>query len=224
LSIVPVRPIIENMKLLVVDDHPVMRGGLCALLLQLEKDVVVLQAGEAEEGLALVTEHADLDIVILDIAMPGMDGFQTMKELGRLRPELPVIVLSSSDNQKDVRQALAQGALGYVPKSASQHTLLGAVRLVMNGDVYVPPLMVDEIGVKRLTHFRSRESTERPILTDRQVAVLRSVSAGQTNKEIAFEMSLSEKTVKTHITAIFKILNVINRTQAAAAGRENGLV
>jgi two-component system, NarL family, nitrate/nitrite response regulator NarL len=116
------------MKLLVVDDHPVLRGGMCALLLQFEKDVVVLQAGDAEQGLGLVIEHADLDIVILDIAMRGMDGFQTMKELSRLRPKLPVIVLSSSENPNDVRQALAQGALGYVPKSASQHTLLGAVR------------------------------------------------------------------------------------------------
>jgi two-component system nitrate/nitrite response regulator NarL len=224
LSIVPVRSNIESMKLLVVDDHPMLRGGLCALLLQLDKDVVVLQAGEAEEGLALVNEHADLDIVILDIAMPGMDGFQTMKELGRLRPELPVIVLSSSENPKDVRQALAQGALGYVPKSASQRTLLGAVRLVMNGDVYVPPLILDDTDKTRLTHFRARESTAKPVLTDRQVAVLRLVSEGGSNKDIAFELGRSEKTVKSHITRIFQILNVISRTQAVAAGRENGII
>jgi two-component system, NarL family, nitrate/nitrite response regulator NarL len=224
LSIVRVRPIIENMKLLVVDDHPVVRGGLCALLLQLEKDVVVLQAGEAEEGLALVAQHPDLDIVILDIAMPGMDGLHAIAEFGRVRPELPVIVLSSSESPNDVRQALAQGALGYVPKSASQHTLLAAVRLVLNGDLYVPPLILDDTETTRSTHFRARESTAKPVLTDRQVAVLRSVSEGRSNKTIAFELGLSEKTVKSHITAIFKILNVINRTQAAAAGRENGLI
>jgi two-component system, NarL family, nitrate/nitrite response regulator NarL len=224
LSIVPVRSNIEPMKLLVVDDHPVVREGLCALLPQIEKDVVVLQASDAEEGLALVAQHADLDIVILDIAMPGMDGFQTMKELGRLRPELPVIVLSSSENPKDVRQALAQGALGYVPKSADHHTLLGAVRLVMNGDVYVPPLILDDTDTTRLTHFRACESTAKPVLTDRQVAVLRLVSEGISNRDIAFELDLSEKTVKAHITAIFKILNVINRTQASTAGRENGLI
>jgi two-component system, NarL family, nitrate/nitrite response regulator NarL len=212
------------MKLLVVDDHPVVREGLCALLPQIEKDVVVLQASDAEEGLALVAQHADLDIVILDIAMPGMDGFQTMKELGRLRPELPVIVLSSSENPKDVRQALAQGALGYVPKSADHHTLLGAVRLVMNGDVYVPPLILDDTDTTRLTHFRACESTAKPVLTDRQVAVLRLVSEGISNRDIAFELDLSEKTVKAHITAIFKILNVINRTQASTAGRENGII
>jgi two-component system, NarL family, nitrate/nitrite response regulator NarL len=212
------------MKLLVVDDHPVLRGGLSALLLQIENDVVVLQAGSAEEGLALAAETSDLDIVILDIAMPGMNGFQAIAEFGRLRPELPVIVLSSSESPKDVRQALAQGALGYVPKSANQHTLLAAVRLVMNGDLYVPPLILDDADAARLTPFRSRESAEKPVLTDRQVAVLRSVSDGRSNKEIAFKLGLSEKTVKAHITAIFKILNVINRTQAATAGRENGLI
>jgi two-component system, NarL family, nitrate/nitrite response regulator NarL len=212
------------MKLLVVDDHPVLRGGLCALLLQIENDVVVLQAGSAEEGLALAAETSDLDIVILDIAMPGMSGFQAIAEFGRLRPELPVIVLSSSESPKDVRQALAQGALGYIPKSANQHTLLAAVRLVMNGDLYIPPLILDDADTARLTHFRSRKSAGKPVLTDRQVTVLRSVSQGRSNKEIAFKLGLSEKTVKAHITAIFRILNVINRTQAATAGRENGLI
>jgi two-component system, NarL family, nitrate/nitrite response regulator NarL len=224
LSIAAFRSIIESMKLLVVDDHPVLRGGLCALLLQIEKDVILLQAGSAEEGLSLVAQNPDLDIVILDIAMPGMDGLQAIAEFGRLRPDLPVIVLSSSESPKDVRQALAQGALGYIPKSANQHTLLAAVRLVMNGDLYVPPLILDEADSARLPHFRSRESGGKPVLTDRQVVVLRSLSEGRSNKEIAFKLGLSEKTVKAHITAVFKILNVVNRTQAAAAGRENGLI
>jgi two-component system, NarL family, nitrate/nitrite response regulator NarL len=224
LSAVSFHSILDRMKIIIIDDHPVLRGGLCALLLQIEKDVVVLQASSAEEGLALVAQNPDLDIVILDIAMPGMDGFQAIAEFGRLRPELPVIVLSSSESPKDVRQALAQGALGYIPKSANQHTLLAAVRIVMNGDLYVPPLILDDADTARMTQFRSRESTSRPVLTDRQVAVLRSVSEGRSNKEIAFKLGLSEKTVKAHITAIFKILNVINRTQAARAGRENGLI
>jgi two-component system nitrate/nitrite response regulator NarL len=214
----------EHMKIIIVDDHPVLRGGLCALLLQIETDVAVLQAGSAEEGLALVAQNPDLDLVILDISMPGMDGFQAIAEFGRLRPELPVIVLSSSESPKDVRHALAQGALGYIPKSANQHTLLAAVRIVINGDLYVPPLILDDADIARSTQFRSRESTGRPVLTDRQTAVLRSVSEGRSNKEIAFELDLSEKTVKAHISAIFRILNVINRTQASKAGREKGLI
>jgi DNA-binding NarL/FixJ family response regulator len=212
------------MKLLVVDDHPVLRGGLCALLQQLGNEVIVLQAANAEDGLGLVAQNPDFDIVLLDIAMPGMDGLKAIAEFGRLRPELPVVVLSSSESPKDVRHALAQGALGYIPKSANQHTLLAAVRLVMNGDLYVPPLILDEADAARLTHFRSSESVGKPLLTDRQVSVLRAISEGRSNKEIAFELTLSEKTVKAHITAIFKVLNVINRTQAAATGRKNGLI
>jgi DNA-binding NarL/FixJ family response regulator len=212
------------MKLLVVDDHPVLRGGLCTLLQQLGNEVIVLQAANAEDGLGLVAQNEDLDIVLLDIVMPGMNGFQAIAEFGRLRPELPVVVLSSSENPKDVRDALAQGALGYIPKSANQHTLLAAVRLVMNGDLYVPPLILDEADAVRLTHFRFTESAGKPLLTDRQVSVLRAISEGRSNKEIAFELALSEKTVKAHITAIFKILNVINRTQAASTGRKNGLI
>jgi DNA-binding NarL/FixJ family response regulator len=212
------------MKLLVVDDHPVLRGGLCALLLQLASDVIVLQAGNADEGLTLVAQNPDLDLVLLDIVMPGMDGLKAIAEFGRVRPELPVAVLSSSENPKDVRDALAQGALGYIPKSASQHTLLAAVRLVMNGDLYVPPLMLEEADTSPPTPFRFQASGVKAVLTDRQVAVLRLVSDGRANKEIAFELGLSEKTVKAHITAIFKILNVVNRTQAASAGRESGLI
>jgi two-component system, NarL family, nitrate/nitrite response regulator NarL len=156
--------------------------------------------------------------------MPGMNGSQAIAEFGQLRPELPVIVLSSPETPKDVRQALAQGTLGYIPKYANQHTLLAAVRLVMNGDLHVPPLILGDADTARLTPFRSRKSAEKPVLTDRQVAVLRSVSEGRSNKEIAFNLGLSEKTVRAHITASFKILNVINRTQAATAGRENGLI
>jgi two-component system, NarL family, nitrate/nitrite response regulator NarL len=224
LSTVNFQSIIESMKLLVIDDHPVLRGGLSVLLQQIEKDVVVLQAADAKAGLALVAEHADLDIVILDIVMPGMDGFQAIGEFGRLRPELPVVVLSSSESAKDARQALAQGALGYIPKSATQHTLLAAVRLVMNGDLYLPPLLLDDTDTVRPAGSPARESMAKPVLTERQTAVLQSVGKGRSNKAIAFELDLSEKTVKSHITAIFKILNVINRTQAVTAGRENGLI
>jgi two-component system nitrate/nitrite response regulator NarL len=212
------------MKLLVVDDHPVLRGGLCALLQQLANDVIVLEAANAEDGLGLVVQNQDLDIVLLDISMPGMNGFAAITEFGRLRPELPVVVLSSSENPKDVREALAQGALGYIPKSANQQTLLAAVRLVMNGDLYIPPVILDGADTVRLTHFRSSESEEKRLLTDRQVSVLRAMSEGRSNKEIAFTLALSEKTVKAHVTAIFKILDVVNRTQAASIARKRGLI
>jgi two-component system nitrate/nitrite response regulator NarL len=212
------------MKLLVVDDHPIVRDGLAALLGRLEPDAVVFQAGDAEKALALVAAHANLDVVILDIAMPGMSGLRALAEFARARPELPVIVVSASEDARDVRDALAKGALGYVPKSASQNALLSAVRLVLNGEVYVPPLILGAPATVRSSDRRAAASPRRPTLTDRQVDVLRRLSDGQSNKAIALELGLSERTVKAHVTAIFRALNVVNRTQAATIGREAGII
>jgi two-component system nitrate/nitrite response regulator NarL len=210
------------MKLLIVDDHPVLREGIAALLRQAGPGAEVLQARDASEGLALVEDHADLDAVVLDLMMPGMDGWQAISEFGRRRPDLPVIVLSSSEDPHDARKALALGALGYVPKSASQHVLLSAIRIVLEGDIYVPPLVLADSGA-----FIGRPHGVEPKaarLTERQTEILKMLSKGQPNKTIASTLDLSEKTVKAHITAIFRSLNVVNRTQAAAVGREFGLI
>jgi two-component system, NarL family, nitrate/nitrite response regulator NarL len=212
------------MKLLIVDDHPVLRDGLAALLMHIGPDTTVLQARDANEGIALVDNHPDLDVVILDLAMPGMEGLQALSEFGRKRPDLPVIVLSSSEDPRDVRRALASGALGYVPKSASQHVLLSAIRLVLNGDLYVPPLILDEKINATVPRTTGTEGASNRLLTARQIEILTLLSEGKPNKTIAATLALSEKTVKTHITAIFKALNVVNRTQAAAAGREQGII
>jgi two-component system nitrate/nitrite response regulator NarL len=212
------------MKLLIVDDHPVLRDGLAALLMQIGPDTTVLQARDATEGIALVDNHPDLDVVILDLAMPGMEGLQALSEFGRKRPDLPVIVLSSSEDPRDVRRALASGALGYVPKSASQHVLLSAIRLVLNGDLYIPPLILDEKINATVPRTTGTEGASNRLLTARQIEILKLLSEGKPNKTIAATLALSEKTVKTHITAIFKALNVVNRTQAAAAGRQQGII
>ena len=213
----------RNMKLLIVDDHPVLREGLAALLRQAGPGAEILQACDASEGLALVEDHVDLDVVVLDLMMPGMDGWRAISEFGRKRPELPLIVLSSSEDPQDARKAMALGALGYVPKSASQHLLLHAIQTVLNGDLYVPPLVLNELA--GATERRGAMAEPRAArLTGRQVEILSMLSGGQPNKTIAAQLDLSEKTVKAHITAIFRALNVVNRTQAAAVGREAGLI
>ena len=212
------------MKILVVDDHPIYRKGLVALLDQMEPGVALLQANDAAQALVVIAEHDDLDVVILDLLIPGMGGLRAIAEFGQIRPELPVIILSSSENPSDVRTALANGALGYVPKSAAEHTLLSAIRVVLNGDVYVPPFVIVETPSTQSGAPGTAERPERAVLTDRQIEVLQRISAGQPNKIIAAELGLSEKTVKSHITSIFKALNVTNRSQAAVAGREAGLI
>ncbi len=212
------------MKLLIVDDHPVLRDGLAALLQHAGPDTTVLQARDAGEGLAIADSCGDLDVIILDLEMPGMKGVEALSEFGRKRPDVPVIVLSSSEDPDDVRKSLAAGALGYVPKSASQQVLLSAIRLVLNGDLYIPPLILDEDPTAAGQRIRTAGSEGAPQLTQRQIEILRLLSEGMPNKTIAAALNLSVKTVKVHITAIFKALNVANRTQAAVAGRKAGII
>ena len=211
------------MKVLVVDDHSIVRDGLAALLEQVSPEFEVFQAGDAEEGLQLLDQVGDFDLVILDLFIPGVDGFEAISAFGLKRPELPVIVLSSSEDSDDVRRALASGALGYVPKSASQHVLLSAIKLVMNGDLYVPPLVLSKSSDSN-SQTGDLPKANGKLLTPRQREVLILLCEGNPNKAIAAKLNLSEKTVKTHISLIYKALNVANRMQALKAAREAGLI
>ena len=209
------------MKLLIVDDHPVLRAGLTAMLQQLGEDTVVLQACDAAEGLSAAEAHADLDAVLLDLMMPGMDGMAAIREFGKRRPDVPVIVLSSSEDPSDVRRALASGALGYIPKSARPETFLSALRFVLDGNVYVPPLMLDAVAAPR---GAGADAEALARLTERQCEVLKLLCRDLSNKEIGRALGLSDKTVKAHITAIFRTLNVVSRSQAVSAARRAELV
>jgi len=212
------------MKFLIVDDHAVLRDGLKALLRQAGPDDVVLEAGDGAEGLLLAGAHPDLDAVFLDLEMPGMGGMPAIEAFGKQHPILPVIVLSSSEDPQDVRRALAAGALGYVPKSTSSKTLMAALRLVLQGDIYVPPLVLDQPPAAGAALEAAKAPQIAMRLTERQVEVLRLIGRGLSNKEIGLALELSEKTVKVHITAIFRALKVVNRMQAANAGRAAGLM
>lgn len=216
------------MKLLIVDDHAIVREGLAAVLRLAAPDTEVLHARDGAEGVAIATAQLDLDAVFLDLEMPGGDGMAVIPELGRRRPDLPVIVLSSSERSQDVRRALRLGALGYVPKSAAAQTLLSALQLVLSGNVYVPPLVLDE-GERGMASIGSSAGTDsegdgRGGLTERQLEVLRRLAGGESNKEIARNLGLSDKTVKAHVTAILRVLDVVNRTAAVGAARRAGLL
>ena len=212
----------DPMKLLIVDDHAMVRQAISALL---ERDTVgtcVVQARDSIEGLELAQRHDDLDAVFLDLSMPGMDGMAALRELGRLRPALPVIVLSAADDPNLVRQAFAAGALGYVPKSATSETLLSALGLVLRGETFVPSLMLREPAPSDAAV--ARPSRSHAGLTARQAEVLQRLGEGLSNKTIAHRMGLSEKTVKAHVTAIFRAFDVEGRREAVAAAREAGLI
>jgi two-component system, NarL family, nitrate/nitrite response regulator NarL len=210
------------MKLLIVDDHAILREGLVALLQQFEQGAEVLQASDTAEGVRLAEAHSDLDAAFLDLNMPGQNGMDVIPVFTKRFPQLPIIVLSSSEDPGDVRLALKSGAFGYVPKSASPKSIVSALRLVLAGEIYVPPLMLDFVpAVNDGPAHLLPNAGER--LTDRQAEVLRQLCRGLSNKEISRALNLSEKTTKAHITAIFKTLGVVNRTQAAAAARRAGI-
>lgn len=211
------------MKLLIIDDHAVFRDGLAALLSTTTPAPSIIQANTVREGLALLEKHPELDLLLLDFLMPEANGIDAITEFGRRRPTMPIIVLSSSEDSADVRRALAKGALGYVPKSAGKTVLLSAIQLVMNGDVYVPPLIMNTT-VEDARVGRPMSVNSEYLLTARQIEILGLLSDGHPNKAIANKLGISEKTIKVHVTSIFKILKVVNRTQAAAVARDAGLL
>lgn len=204
------------MVFLVIDDHPLVREGLASVLQQLGGPVEVLQASDGAQGLGIVAQRADLACVLVDLIMSGMDGLTTVEALSAQYPLLPVVVISSSEEPADVRLALRAGARGYCPKSSGSGTILAAVRLVLGGEIYVPPLMVD--AAQDAIGAGSSEA-----LTDRQTEVLRLLCKGHPNKIIGRMLDMQEKTVKGHVTAIFRVLGVVNRTQAVEAARKIGI-
>jgi DNA-binding NarL/FixJ family response regulator len=201
------------MKLLIVDDHSILREGVAEILRQAEAGTVVLQAQTIEQGLAFAAHNPDIDVVLLDINFPSASGLSAITEF-RAAGEAPVIILSSSEDAGHVRQAIALGARGYVPKSAGAETLVVAIQRVLANRIYVPP-MLQEMAALPGTRIA---------LTQRQMEVLAAIGGGLSNKDIGHKLDLSEKTVKVHITAIFKALNVVNRTQAVNAARAARLI
>jgi DNA-binding NarL/FixJ family response regulator len=202
------------MKLLVIDDHSILREGVAEILRQIGPLTDVLQAKDVATGLELAAGNPGLDAIILDLNLPESSG---MEAIGSFAKFAPVMILSSSEDARDVRKALARGAMGYVTKSMGAKTLLSALQLVLSGNIYLPPLLAD-------LPSEPPAGVGRNALTERQLEVLEAVGRGLSNKDIGLQLDLSEKTVKHHITAIFRALNVVNRTQAVNAAREAKLL
>lgn len=208
------------MKFLAVDDHPMIREGLAGVLRQFDPDAVVHQANDGEAGVAALQSQADVACVLLDLNMPGLSGFSALTRMRALAPDLPILVFSSSELQTDVRRAFAAGASGFCTKSCGNDTLMAALRLVMSGQQYVPPLMLLSSAPDRV----SPAGAELAALTNRQAEVLNLIARGLPNKLIARQLDMQEKTVKGHVSAIFRVLGVVNRVQAIESARQAGLL
>lgn len=209
------------MKLLVVDDHTLFRDGLRHVLCQLEDNVQILEAPTCTHALTMAAGEDDLDMVLLDLGLPDMDGFDALRLLHQRFPILPIVVLSASEEESDAQKSLTEGALGFIPKSSSGQVMLSALRLVFAGGVYLPPFLshfgMASAAVSATAHKSNKSDTGSQGLTERQLDVLSLLRQGKSNKQIARVLGLTEGTVKVHLAAIFKVLNVTNRTEAVIA-------
>jgi DNA-binding NarL/FixJ family response regulator len=209
------------MKFLVADDHAVFRVGLVYLLQKLDPGAEISEASNYAEALEIAERETDLDLILVDLLMPGIDGFNGISGLRDRAHAAPVIVVSARENPADVQSSLDHGAMGYLPKSSSSGVMLNAIRLVLSGGMYLPPALLGQQDAGSGSDFlaaslaqpRLSEKVARS-LTRRQRDVMRLLSLGRSNKAIAQELNLAEGTVKVHVSAIFKALNVTNRTEA----------
>jgi DNA-binding NarL/FixJ family response regulator len=217
------------MKILVVDDHALIREALRGVLKELRSDAVILESSDSRRATQLIGDHADIGLILLDLNLPDADGFSMLAELRERCPATSVVVLSAQQDQGSVVKALNLGALGFIPKSAQREVMLAALELVFAGGIYIPSEILSrrEPGPSQLAPqppatVSSRGSPRDLGLTERQLEVLALMMRGKSNKAISRVLDLAEPTVKNHITAILKALKVTNRTEAVIAVIESG--
>ena len=216
------------MKILVVDDHALVREGMRQVLKGLEEDVWVLEASTCAQAFELAASHPDLDMVLLDYHLPDMSGLVALDQFGIKHPELPVILVSGSASPDIMRQVLGKGAAGFIPKSSKSEVLLSALGLVMAGEVYVPPELLlphaspGQAASQPTPPGRLEGDPPTPELTPRQIEVLQHLLDGRSNREIGAAMHLSEETIKNHVTSILRLFAVQTRTQAVIAATRHG--
>lgn len=224
------------MRCLVADDHALIRDGIKLLLSEVYENAVIFDACYGKEVRDIVADNSDLDFILLDFYLPGTDTLELLRELSDHYPHIPLIVFSGVENPALMRKSLDCGASGFIPKSSDNELVLHAIRLVLEGGVYTPSSMLpysDEQAPPPTetssVNGQSAEATLLPVrrprtaLTERQLEVLKLISLGKTNREIAEALHLSANTVKVHITAIMQILQTTNRTEAVIVAREKGL-
>jgi DNA-binding NarL/FixJ family response regulator len=201
---------------IVADDHPLFRNALGHTIGQAQPGARILEAGSLDEVLAAMDAAGEVDLVLFDLKMPGSRGFSGLMYLRAQYPAQPVCVVSASEDPATIRSALALGASGFIPKSASTEAIAEAIAAILAGGEWLPP------GLDLAGEPDPQEELMRRLksLTPQQVRVLMMLSEGLLNKQIAFELGVSEATVKAHVSAILQKLEVENRTQAVlAAGR-----
>src|SRR5262245_58851455 len=211
------------MRILFVDDHPLMADALQLAMSALERAAQVSSAGDLETGLELASAGPEFDLVLLDLGLPGYSGLQALERFREKQPALPVVVFSAASEPSSITGALDRGAMGYIPKTAQREVLVNAVRLVISGGLYIPVEAL-RVGEAAARAARPGPATANELrLSGRQSEVLSLLLKGLPNKLIARRLNISENTTKIHVSAVLHALGVSSRTQALIAANRLGL-
>ena len=203
----------ERIRVLIADDHTIVREGLVSLLKRKSDMIVVAEASHGREAIELWKKHRP-DVTLLDLRMPELDGVSAIKEIRQLDETAAIIVLTTFDGDEDIYRAIRAGAKAYLLKDTARDALVECVRRVYAGETYLPHLLAAKLA----------ERVSGETLSAREIEVLQRIAAGKSNKEIGAELFISEGTVKTHVKSIFAKLDVVSRTEAVAAATRRGLI
>jgi DNA-binding NarL/FixJ family response regulator len=203
----------KRIRILIADDHSVVREGLVSLVKRKSDMVVVGEGGNGREAVELWKEHRP-DVTLLDLRMPELDGVGAIKEIRELDENAHIVVLTTYDGDEDIYRAIKAGAKAYLLKDTARDALVETVRRVHAGETYLPPQLAAKLA----------ERVSGEALSPREVDVLQRMAVGKSNKEIGAELFISEGTVKTHIKSIFSKLDVVSRTEAVAVATRRGLI
>jgi len=202
-----------KIRVLVVDDHPMVRDGIKANLKPQRDMTVIAEANDGVEAITLIKKHLP-DVVLLDLRMPRMDGLDVIGELNASKLQSKVIIMTTFESEEDVHRALKSGARGYLFKDSSQEEILDAIRRVNLGETYLPARIVQKVA----------ERMRNPEISPREREVLNCVAAGKSNKEIGVQLLITEGTVKTHVKSLLEKLGAAGRTAAVRQAVHRGLV
>jgi len=214
------------MKILLADDHALIRSGLRCELAALADAIDFVEAWTADTLLRMFEQHRDLDLALVDLTMPGMEGARTIAALRTQYPAVPLVVVSGLNDSRQVQEVLRAGAVGFIPKSAVGQLVLPAIRLVLAGGQYLPPQLMSTLDAQDTLAAAPETQIQKPAdssrveaLSPRQEEVFALMAKGLSNKMIARQLNISEGTVKSHIATIFDVLRVHNRVSAIAEAR-----
>jgi len=212
---------VEGIRVLIVDDHPVVREGIGSML---KKETDFRVVGEASNGLEALEKARELspDVVLMDLRMPEMDGVEAISRIRAEKPDIKFIILTTYSDDEYIFKGIAAGARAYLLKDAPRDELFKAIRMVSRGESLIQPVVASRV-LDKLAEL-SRKTPAADTLSDREIEVLRLMAGGESNKDIADHLSITQSTVKTHITSIFQKLNVTTRTEAVTNALKKGII